>query len=402
MLQPPLTGIRVLDLTQLISGPYCTKLLADYGADVIKVEPLSGDPQRAELPFKGDEAHPEKSGSFLHLNTNKRGITLDVTTRIGRGILMALVDQALVVVEGFAPSTSRALDLDFAHLTDGRDDLVVVSISDFGQSGPYRDRKTSEIVTYAMGGPMFATGLPEREPLKLGESVIQYHAGACAASATAIAIWKMETTGEGDHVDFSLFRAQAANQDRRTTMLVGYQYTGEDNQRKLGSTVPGTGVRICGDGYIHFMAGEGKIENMARMMGHPEILEDARFSSPMARSRPTASDEFDEYLLPFTLQHTKRELFQIAQAHQIPSGPLYDSSDLLKDPVFSDRGMWETVSHPVAGDVAQVARPFIMYGSPRRQTKAAPLLGQHNVEVLCGLLGLSLEDLAGLRREGVA
>ncbi len=397
----PLSGVTVLDLSQGTAGAYCTKLLADHGADVVKVEPPGGDTQRAVPPFHHDDADPEKSGSFLHLNTNKRSVTLDVASRAGRKIVLALAEEAAVVVESFAPEESEALGLGYARLSERRPDLVAVSITAFGRSGPYRDLKTSEIVTYAMGGPMHATGLPDREPLKLGESILQYHAGACAASAAMIALWKAEMTGEGDHVELSRFRAQAANQDRRTTMLVGYQYTGEDNLRKVGSSVPGTGVRICGDGYVHFMAGEGKIADVARMMGQPELLEDPRFATATARARPTASDEFDEHLLPFTLQYSKRELFQLAQANLIPSGPLYDSSDLVGDPVFQQRGMWERVTHPATGVLTQVGRPFTMHGSPRRPMRPAPLLGEHTAEVLCGQLGLASEELAALRREGV-
>ena len=399
--ETPLSGVSVLDLSQGIAGGYCTKLLADHGADVIKIEPPGGDSQRAAPPFHRDDAYPEKSGSFLHLNTNKRSVTLDTASRAGRKLLLALAEQADIVVESFAPVESEALGLDYASLSERRPSLVVVSITGFGRSGPYRDFKTSEIVTYAMGGPMHATGLPDREPMKLGESVLQYHAGACAASAVMIALWKAEMTGEGDHVELSLFRAQAANQDRRTTMLVGYQYTGENNLRKIGSSVPGTGVRICADGYVHFMTGEAKIANVARMMGQPELLEDPRFATATARARPTASDEFDEHLLPFTLQYSKRDLFQMSQANQIPSGPLYDSSDLLSDPVFEQRGMWERVTHPAAGGLTQVGRPFTMHGSPRRPMRPAPLLGEHTAEVLCGRLGVAPGELAALRREGV-
>ena len=399
--ETPLSGVSVLDLSQGIAGGYCTKLLADHGADVIKIEPPGGDSQRAAPPFHLDDADPEKSGSFLHLSTNKRSVTLDAASRAGRKIVLALAEQADMVVESFAPKGREALGLDYASLSRRRPGLVVVSITGFGRSGPYRDFKTSEIVTYAMGGPMHATGLPGREPMKLGENVLQYHAGACASSAAMIALWKAEMTGEGDHVELSLFRAQAANQDRRTTMLVGYQYTGENNLRKIGSSVPGTGVRICADGYVHLMAGEAKIADVARMMGQPELLEDPRFATATARARPTASDEFDEHLLPFTLQHSKRDLFQLAQANQIPSGPLYDSSDLLGDPVFEQRGMWERVTHPAAGALKQVGRPFIMHGSPRRPLRPAPLLGEHTAEVLCGRLGVAPQELAALRREGV-
>ncbi|MEE9285426.1 MAG: CoA transferase [Dehalococcoidia bacterium] len=402
MAQQALSGVRVLDLTHLISGPYCTKLLADYGADVIKIErPGVGDVARRMGPFADDEVHPQKSGLFLHLNTNKRSVTLDLKTATGKKLFFELLEGADVVVESFAPRVMPSLGLDFETLRSRCPRLVMTSISNFGQRGPYRDWKTAEMVTYAMAGPMYATGMPEREPMSLGENVIQFQVGAAAAAATAMALWPAEATGQGDHLDISLFRVQAASQDRRTTMLIGYQYTGELNDRRGAGASPAVGVRPCADGYVNIMASAARFENMLRMMGQPELAEDPRFADLVARSQPGAAEEFDTYYIPYLMQHTKRELFQTAQRHHLPSGPLYDSADLLADSHFQGRGFWATVDQGAAGTVTQPGRPFIMEETPWRLRRPAPGLGQHNEELLTGLLGYDRRDLVRLQRLGV-
>ena len=401
MSERALSGVTVLDLSQYITGPYCTRLLADYGADVIKIEqPGSGDVGRHRGPFFHDQPTPDASGPFLHLNANKRSITLNLKTASGRRILRRLVAEADILVESFPPATASSLGLDYSELRSLNPALVMASISNFGQEGPYRDYKSSEIITYAMGGPMYATGLAEREPVKLGANVIQHHAGASCAAATMIALTQAEQTGLGDHLDFSLMRAQAANMDRRTTMFVGFQHTKEVNRRLSIGSAPGAGVSPSADGYFA-MSGDGaRFHLTAKMIGHPELLEDPRFQDDTARAQPGRREEFEEYFLPWALSYTKREIFQQAQAQHIPSAPINDAADLLAEPVFHERGFWSTIDHPV-GRVVDTGRPFIMNRTPWEIRRPAPLLGEHNREVLGGLLGMSAPELASLRESGV-
>ena len=404
MATPPqaLSGVRILDLTQVISGPYGTKLLADYGADVIKIErPGIGDLARRMGPFAGDDVHPEKSGLFLHLNTNKRSVTLDLKTATGKKLFFELLEGADAVVESFAPRVMPSLGLDFETLRARNRRLVMTSVSNFGQRGPYRDWKSAEIVTYATGGPMWATGLPEREPMSLGDNVVQYQVGAASAVATSMALYSAEASGQGDHLDVSLFRTQASSQDRRTTMLIGYQYTGERNVRSPVGASTAVGVRPCGDGYVNIMGSSHRFVDVLRMMGQPELVEDPRFSDLVARSQPGASEEFDTYYIPYLMEHTKRELFQIAQSHRLPSGPLYDSADLLADGHFQERGFWATVDHPAAGVVTQPGRPFIMNETPWQLRSPAPTLGEHNEAVFGEMLGYDRQALVRLKRMGV-
>ncbi|MSQ25610.1 MAG: CoA transferase [Dehalococcoidia bacterium] len=396
-----LDGVTVIDLTQGIAGPYCTRLLADYGADVVKIEPPCGDAARGMGPFLHDDPHPERSGLFLHLNTNKRGATLDLRTATGRRILREMARQVDVLVHDLAPAETAALGIEYATLRQDNPRLVLTSISPFGQTGPYRDWQTAEIVVYAMGGPMFATGVPDREPVKLGGNVGQHHAGACAAAATAIALWTADTQGHGDHLDVSMMRVQAASQDRRTTMFIGYQYTNETNQRRWAGSAPGGGVRPCADGYVNINGSAARFPMLARMIGQEELLHDPRFNSEMARSRPGVSEEFDAYYIPYLMGFTKREAFAVSQEHRIPSGPVYDMADVLADPHFQERGVWQRTRHPQMGEVTQTGRPFLMGETPWALRRTAPALGEHNAQVYCGMLGYAPLELAQLRIAGV-
>jgi crotonobetainyl-CoA:carnitine CoA-transferase CaiB-like acyl-CoA transferase len=352
-------------------------------------------------PFFHDEPHPERSGPFLHLNTNKRGISLDLGVGAGRRVLLELARTVDVMVESSAPGVLASLGLGYEALHSINPCLVMTSISGFGQQGPYRDYKSTEIVTYALGGPMYATGLPDRAPLKLGGSVIQYQVGAVAATATVIALWKAEATRRGERLDVSMMRAQAASQDRRTTMLVGYQYTGEINERRTPGSAPGGGVRPCADGYVNINGSSARFHLTVEMIGRPELLSDPLFKDEVARSLPGVSEEFDAHYIPFLMEHSKRECFELSQALHIPSGPIYDMADVLGDPHFRERGFWIQAEYPELGEITQPGRPIIMNRSPWAFRRPAPRLGQHNEAVLCGTLGYSRAELARLRRLGV-
>ena len=198
MADQSLSDVKVLDLTWYIAGPYCTKLLADYGADVIKVErPGSGDPARSLGPFLGDDPHPEKSGLFLHLNTNKRSITLNLKSEMGKKIFKELVKEADILLESFSPRVMPSLGLSYEELEKINPRLVMTSISNFGQTGPYRDFRLSELVLSAMGTAMYIQGVPEREPVKIGGTVIQFQVGNIAAVATIFALYGSEVRGIG-------------------------------------------------------------------------------------------------------------------------------------------------------------------------------------------------------------
>src|SRR5579883_1050178 len=210
----PLEGVRVLDLTRHVAGPLCTKLLADYGADVIKIEqPRRGDPARWIAPFLHELPHPERSGLFLHLNTNKRGITLNLKTETGRAIFLRLLPSADIVVENFQPRVMPSLGLDYATLSKIKPALVMTSISNFGQTGPYRDWRASDLIVYAMGHEMWGTGQPDCEPAGMANKLSLHIAGLMAFTATLGAFWEAQLQGVGQQVDLSIMEAMASSID---------------------------------------------------------------------------------------------------------------------------------------------------------------------------------------------
>lgn len=399
----PLEGIRVLDLSENVAGPFCAKLLADFGAQVTKIErPRRGDPARLEGPFFQDDPHPEKSALFLHLNTNKRSVTLDLETEEGRGICKRLAAQVDAVIESFRPGTLEALGLGYEVLEAVNPALILTSISDFGQSGPYRDLHGAEIVLSAMGGPLLITGTRENEPLKLGGNVVQYHAGSAAAYATMLGLLSSELDEEGQHIDVAIYETQAGFRDRRVIYLTSYSYTGDTSKRPLTGRGLGSGVKPCADGYVNVLGGARWFPLVCDMIGHPELANDPRFQrAGWAAVRPEAAEEFDEYYLPWLMERDKRTIVAEAQARHMLSAPIFTVQDLLEDPHYQQRGAFEEVDHPETGPRLYPGRPFIMSDSPRPPARRAPLLGEHTAEVLCGELGYSEADLERLRQQGV-
>lgn len=406
-----LDGVKVLDLTWHIAGPYCTKLLADFGADVIKVErPGAGDPARAVGPFLGDAPHPEKSGLFLHLNTNKRSVTLNLKHPQSLDITRRLVQWADIVVESFSPRVLPALGLDYETIASWNPRALLVSISNFGQTGPYRDFKAEDLIIYAMGGPMLLTGSPELPPSRLGLNVVLYHGGAAAALATVTALIGAELRGEGEHVDVSLYETQMGTQDRRASALVGYQYTGSTFTRRPPGAGIASGVKPCKDGYINVVGAGVRFSRIVQMLGKPELLKDPRFATPDARSLPENVSAFDEeYMLPWLMERTMEQAWAESQAAGVLSGPVFTIQDILEREHFVSRGAFTTLDHPVAGRLTEPGRPFRMVQTPSLLEKQqgsppcrpAPLLGRHNEEVYCGMLGYSRADLEALRAREV-
>ena len=394
-----LSDLRVLDFTHYIAGPYATKLLADYGADVLKVErPGSGDGARQLGPFPEDIPHPEKSGTFLHLNTNKRSMTLNLKSQQAQNIVKRLAVDADVVVESFRPGRMAAFGLDYDTLRSINPQIVFASISNFGQTGPYRDFRTSDLIIYGMGGEMYSTGLEDREPLKLGEDVVLYQAGAIAATATMGAVF----ADGSQHVDVSLMETQVGSIDRRMSMLLAYQYNGEISRRSATATAGGypNGVFICLDGYVQIAGGRNYFDRVVAMMGAPEALLEERWYTPEAQYDPELEDEFNTYFIPWCLERTKGEIWHVAQEAGVLSAPINAASDLIGDDELQRRGAFTEIDHPLAGNLLYPGRPFIMHESPWCVRRPAPLLGQHTDEVLRNL-GYSEGSIELLRENGV-
>jgi crotonobetainyl-CoA:carnitine CoA-transferase CaiB-like acyl-CoA transferase len=400
MVQPALSDIRVLDLTWHVAGPYCTKLLADYGADVIKVErPGEGDPARRMGPFFEDDPHPEKSGLFLHLNTSKRSITLNLKSETGKKIVKQLVKEVDVLVENFSPRVMPGLGLDFDTLAEINPRLVMTSISNFGQTGPYRDFKASEPILYGMGGAMCTTGLTECEPVKKGGNLVQYGGGTLAAAATMITLLGAKATGRGDCVDVSLMEAQMGSIDKRMSELLAYQYNGELTPRVdvAGMMQFPFGIFPCKDGYVDVAGGFMFLDRFESVLGM-ELME--RYGGANHFDLQIREEFFSNIWYPWIMERTRKQVVDACQEGHVLCAPLNTPEDLVNEDHLKERGFWARADHPVVGELTYPGRPASSAELTWEIRRPAPLLGQHNEEVYSSL-GYSREDVVKLREMGV-
>ena len=396
MADQALTGIKVLDLSQNISGPYCTKLFADYGAEVIKIEPPEGDPSRRAGPFLNDDPHPERSGLFMHLNTNKLGITLNLETATGADLFKELVRDADAVVESFPPGTMASLGISYEELESINPRLVMVSVTPFGQTGPYKDFVFTELTAWAMGSRMSITGQMGREPHPLGGNAAQYLAGTQAATSGMGALMGAALHGIGQHVDVSMQETLLGAVDAR---LLFTEYTKEVATR---GDNPAAGFQFCQDGYVQFPANfvqPRQWNRVVRLLDMPELMEDPRFATP--GDRGVHRDDLDAIILPWLLDRSKYQIAEAAQAEGVFAAPVLDVGEVVESEHFASRGYFVEVDHPETGPVRYGGAPFQMRETPWDIRRPPPMLGQHNVEIYCDRLGRTREDLVKYRQTGV-
>ena len=384
----PLDGLRIVDLTQEAMGPFCTRLLADYGAEVIKIEPPAGDPARALPPFAADTPGPERSGTFLFLNTNKRSVVLDLERPADRERLLDLVAGADGVVESFAPGTLDALGLGYDRLAAVNPRVVLTSITHFGQDGPYRDWQATDLTVYAMGGPMLTTGHIDHEPIRVAGRMASYQVGYMAALATAVGLHAAEARGTGEHVDVSAFEALTDSIDTRLTRLQAYQYAGSLAQRGSLARGVGMGTYPCADGFVTLSGGlPAQVPRLFRMLGVEHLLEQPKWSVPGMAFDPERVDEFAAYLLPWTLARTKREVREACQEYGVLGAPISTVAEALDDPSFVERGFFQQIDHPETGAIRYPGYHFTLHSEdgPMPPRRRAPLLGEHTDEILGAL-----------------
>lgn len=382
---PPLAGVRVIELTDGVAGAYTGRLMAGLGADVVKVEPPNGDVVRRWGPFPGDdpgEEIPEQSALHLHLNADKRSVVADLTTADGRDLARRLSAGADIVLESFVPATAAAMGLDAASLRADNPALVVTSITPFGQDGPYADAgyRGTEIVHYAMGGPMHATGVAEREPLKLAGHVVSYQCGAMAAAATMAALLVAEQSGEGVHVDIANFETQAGSIDRRLVFLQQHIYNG----RVVGRNPAGaqgllpTGIYPTAEGWLQVATPPPYADRLLATMGNPELSE--LLLDPEWVTNPEVPELVEGALYAWLAERTADEAMAAAQPHHWPVTAVWTPGEVVADDHFRWRRFFVEVDHPVAGRVVQPSAP-IRFDGAQPLRRPAPLLGQHDADV---------------------
>ena len=401
-----LDGVRVIDLTRNVAGPYAGKLLAEFGASVVKVEPPGGDPARRFGPFPNDEPHPERSGLFLHLNRNKESVVLDAERDASS--ILALASEADILLEDFRPGEASEWGWGFTDLAAVNPRLVVASITPFGQSGPYRDYRASEITLQAMGGPLVTNGHADREPLKLGGHYAHYHAGLATALACMMALSRAEATGIGDWIDLSLFECQAACRDRRTVQITSASYTGVCGGRlKSTGRGLGIGVRECSDGFINIFGAGARLPRLLEMIGEQEA---ARTIDPHDMD-DASKERLEAAYQQWLAGQKKADATRIAQGHRLLAGAFNTIADVAEDEHYKSRGVWDSVDHPVAGTLTYPGRPFVMSGADRAAPAGAPRLDEQGETIRARLqeraaqrrgaapvdVGEQMLPLAGLR-----
>ena len=394
-------GLTVLDLSRWIPGEYCTKMFGDYGAEVIKIEaPNEGSLTRHYGPFPADVPHLEKSATFLHLNTNKRSVTLDLQSESGRVLFLRLVERADIVVESFGAGVLEEWGIGWDRIHEVNPKTVLTRISAFGQTGPYRNYEATNLVLQAMGGPMSSSGMPGQPPLRKPGNTSSYSVGIMAAEATLACLLAAESDGEGNEVDVAGAAVLMSSVDRRATFLLAERYRGFDATRAGGAAgaLP-LGAFPCADGYVTLAVVFQALPALIRLLNDPDLNE--YFADPAAiMNNPSEARELlDGVMYPWLVTHTKEELQRLAQEARTPITAMYSVSDLLKSEHFRERGFFVAGDHPAVGRLEYLGAPFrVNDGWELHST--APLLGADTADVLAAV-GVGSDDLTALFAAGV-
>jgi CoA:oxalate CoA-transferase len=388
-----LGDIRVLDLSQDVAGPFCAKLLAGLGAEVIKVEPPgTGDVSRSAGPFVRATPHGEQSATYLYLNTGKKSITLDIQSQAGAFILQRLAGECDILIESFPARYLDQLGLGYAALERLNPGLIYTSVTPFGQTGPYRDYKGSELVAQAMGALMHTIGLPDKEPLRVGGNAAGYTTGMSAFSATLLALYVRDAAGHGQHVDVSAMETITVAQIHAS---IAHQF-GRTPTRRAST------LAQAQDGWVHAGLERGVREDtLARvcaLMGRPELADDPKFNTREARREH--QQELLTLISEWTATRPKEEIYHALQGLRTVAGYVATVADLYTSQQLLAREFFQCINHPDAGTATYPGAPFTIQGTTWHSTRA-PRLGEHNVEVYCDRLGYTREDLAHLRSVGV-
>ena len=397
-----LSHVRVLDLSRVLAGPWASQLLADLGAEVIKIErPGGGDEARGWGPPwlttpDGEETH--ESAYFTCANRGKKSVAVDLSRPEGQALVRRLAERSDALLENFKVGALERLGLGYVDLAALNPRLVYCSITGFGQGGPYRNRPGYDFLLQAMGGLMSVTGDPEGEPMKVGVAMTDILTGMYAATSLLAALAWRERSGRGQHVDLALLDVQVAS---LANQAESYLVTGRP-PRRLGNAHPSIvpyQAFATRDGHVVVAVGnDAQFERLCQVAGRPELARDPRYATNAARVANRAA------LVPIlsTLLAARRSVEWIAALEEagVPCGPINDLAQVFDDPQVRARGLRVEVPHPLAGKVPVVASPIRLSETPVRHG-APPLLGEHTREVLAGVLGMPEAEIEGLARGGV-
>lgn len=393
----PLAGVTVIDLGQIYQGPYATLLMAKAGADVIKIEPRQGEAARLRATVGKSATLP-----FAMLNSNKRGVTLNLKDARGRDLLKRMVAKADVLLENFAPGVMERLGVGWTVLSKINPRLIYASGTGYGLDGPDRDNLAMDLTVQAASGVMSITGFADGPPVKAGPAVVDFMSGVHLYGAVVTALYERTITGHGRLVEVamqeSIYPALASN--------LSFLYNSQGGvpprtgNKHGGLAIAPYNVYATADGHIAIITViEGHWHGVLDAIARPELKAEPRFANNAARVKAMA--EVDGLIEAWTRTKTKAEAFAILRRHRVPSSPVRDLAEVMHDPHMHQRGMLERIDHPDLGEIVVPTSPLRFHGADKVETVPSPRIGQHNGDVYGEWLGLSAEEIEGLKRDGV-
>jgi crotonobetainyl-CoA:carnitine CoA-transferase CaiB-like acyl-CoA transferase len=390
----PLAGVTVLDFGQVYQGPYATLLMAQAGADVIKIEPPQGEPLRRRAP-------PGKSTTFpiAMLNSNKRAITLNLKHERGRELLFRMAEKGDVLLENFAPGVMDRLGVGWNVLHEINPRLIYASGSGYGLSGPDRDNLAMDLTIQAVSGLIATTGFADGPPVKAGPAVVDFISGIHLYAAVVTALFEREHTGKGRLVEVAM---QEAAYPTMTSQFHAYFDTGQVPPRQGNASHGRAPLNVypAKDGYVAMnLAVEEHWHNLLKAMGREELRDDPRFANNAARV--AHREEVDAAVGAWTRTLGKMEIFAIAKERRIPLAPVREVDEVMRDAGMHERGFLAEIEHDEIGRVTVPTSPLRFHGADAVPLAPSPKLGQHNAEIYCDWLGLSVAEITSLKTDGV-
>ena len=390
----PLTGVRVIDFTRVLSGPFCTAIMADLGAEVIKIESMKGDDYRHVPPFRNGE-----SAFFLLINRGKKSVVVDLKSDEGRALAQELIRSADVVVENFKPDVAARLGIDYETCKGLKSDIIYASISGFGQSGALADRPAYDVIVQAASGIMNSTGFEENSPTLVGEAMGDLLAGLFAAWGISSTLYEREKTGNGRYLDVSMFDCIFT---MLPTSIAQWSYGGHLPKR-TGNRHPLSvpfGTFKASDGYFMLaILNDGLFDHFLGVIDRADLIGDPRLASDQSRSEnePFVRETIERW----SGGRTVDQIIELLSEARVPAGPIWNIQQAVESDQVRERGLLAELDHESAGSALVLEQPVAFSGMRRGQATAPPLLGQHTQEVLRDLCSYPQERIEALKKNGV-